>query len=132
MNTFFGIVLILHGLVHIWFVTMNQGWVELKPEMGWTGKSWLLTGPLGQDITQPIATIFYGLATITFIIAGIGLLSSQDWTRLWVIIASSISAVSILLFWDGNFCHPVEKGLIGLILDVAILISAIWFGWPKF
>jgi hypothetical protein len=131
MNTLFGIVMTLHGLVHLWFVTINQGLVEFKTEMGWTGKSWILSNFLGAEITQPLATIFYGVSTITFVIAGIGLITSQDWTRLWIIVASSISAASILLFWDGRFKFLIEKGAIVLFLNAALLITAIWFKWPK-
>jgi len=126
-----GIVLILHGLVHSWYIVINQGLVEFRPEMGWTGKSWILSNFLGVEITQPLATIFYGISAITFVIAGIGLLTNQDWARLWIIVASSISAASILLFWDGSFKYLVEKGAIGLLLNAALLISAIWLGWPK-
>lgn len=44
-----GIFMLLHGLVHLWYFVMSRGLVELKPEMGWSGKSWLLTNLLGWD-----------------------------------------------------------------------------------
>lgn len=131
MTIAIGIILMLHGLVHLWYVVLNQGLVEFRPEMGWTGRSWILTNFLGADITQPLATIFYSLAAISFVIAGIGLITSQNWTRLWIIVASSISAASILLFWDGSFKYLVEKGAIGLLLNTALITCAIWLGWPK-
>jgi len=132
MTILFGIITILHGLVHFWYVILNQGLVEFKPEMGWTGKSWLLTDLLSAEFTRPLATIFYGVSAITFVVAGVGLITSQSWTRLWILVASSISAVSIILFWDGNFEQLVEKGLIGLLINAAFLISAIWLGWLEF
>jgi hypothetical protein len=132
MTILFGIITILHGLVHLWYVTLNQGLIEFKPEMGWTGKSWLLTDLLSAEFTRPLATIFYGVSAITFVVAGVGLITSQSWTRLWILVASSISAASIILFWDGNFEQLVEKGLIGLLINAAFLISAIWLGWLEF
>ncbi|MFN2263128.1 MAG: hypothetical protein ACK2UM_02610, partial [Anaerolineales bacterium] len=73
MNILIGIFILLHGLVHIWYVTLSQGWVEFQANMGWTGKSWLLSNLLGHDVTRMVATIFYGLSTITFLVAGFGL-----------------------------------------------------------
>ena len=66
-----GIVLILHGLVHIWYIVLNQGLIEFRPEMGWTGNSWILSNFLGAEVTQPLATILYGISAITLVIAGI-------------------------------------------------------------
>lgn len=42
-----GAFVVLHGLVHVWYVTLSQGLVEFQPEMGWSGRSWALSDPLG-------------------------------------------------------------------------------------
>jgi hypothetical protein len=46
-----GIFIVLHGLVHLWYVVLSQGLVEFEPEMGWTGESWLLSRLLGESAT---------------------------------------------------------------------------------
>jgi NADH:ubiquinone oxidoreductase subunit K len=108
---------------------LSQGWVEFQAEMGWNGKSWLLTPLAGGDVTRILAAIFYGLSTIVFVIASIGLFASQGWARTGLIIASSISIFTIVVFWDGSFRMPVEKGAIGLLISLAILVAAlIWKG----
>jgi hypothetical protein len=33
-----GVFIVLHGLVHVWYVTLSQRWVEFQPEMVWTGE----------------------------------------------------------------------------------------------
>ena len=129
MNTLIGIFLLLHGLVHMWYVTLSQGWVEFQSNMGWTGKSWLLTNLFGNDMTRVIATILYGLSTATFLLAGSGMLAKQEWSRLWMIIASVISTITILVFWDGSLNMPVEKGALGLMINIGILIAILLFGW---
>ena len=129
MNILIGIFILLHGLVHIWYVTLSQGWVEFQANMGWTGKSWLLSNLLGNDVTRMFATIFYGLSTITFLVAGFGLLAKQDWSRVWMIAASVVSTITILVFWDGNIGMPVEKGLLGLLINIGILVAILMFGW---
>jgi hypothetical protein len=130
MTMFIGIIVILHGLVHFWYVTLSQGWVAFQPEMGWTGKSWLLSNLMGDQITRILATVLYSLAAITFLIAGIGLVAGQGWTRMWLSAASLISIVAILLFWDGNFSKPVEKGALGLLISTAILFATVVLKWP--
>jgi len=97
--------------------------------MGWTGDSWLFTNLLGNDITHTVATIFYSLSTVTFLVAGTGLLAKQDWSRAWMIAASVISTITILVFWDGNIGMPVEKGLLGLLINIGILVAIFLFGW---
>lgn len=129
MNILIGIFVLLHGLVHMWYVTLTQGWVEFQANMGWTGKSWLLSNFLGDNIIRIVGTIFYGLSTIFFLVAGIGLLAKQDWPRSWMIAASVISSITIVVFWDGNSGMPVEKGLLGLLINLGILLAIFIFGW---
>lgn len=31
-----GVFLALHGLVHLWYVVLSQGWVEVEDQMGTT------------------------------------------------------------------------------------------------
>ena len=129
MRVLISIFILLHGLVHLWYITLNQGWVEFQVNMGWTGDSWLFTNLLGNDITHTVATIFYSLSTVTFLVAGTGLLAKQDWSRAWMIAASVISTITILVFWDGNIGMPVEKGLLGLLINIGILVAIFLFGW---
>jgi hypothetical protein len=124
-----GSILVLHGLVHLWYVTLSQGWVQFQVDMGWTGKSWLFTNLLASNFTRFVATAFYSLATITFLVAGIGLIADQEWSRTWMIVASAISSVAILTFWDGNFNMLVQKGVLGLLINIGILVAILRFKW---
>ena len=45
--------IVLHGLVHLWYFTLSQRLVEFKPEMGWSGRSWIFTNFLGDN--NPLA-----------------------------------------------------------------------------
>ena len=118
-----GIFVILHGLVHLWYVTLSTRLVEYKPDMGWTGESWLLTSPLGDSATRALASGLYVLATLGFVAGGIGLLARQDW-RQGVLAASAIlSTAIIILFWDGNTSMLVQKGLIGVLINVGVMLA---------
>ena len=130
MNILIGIFILLHGLVHMWYVTLSQGWVAFQSNMGWTGKSWLLTNLLGDQVTRSLATLLYSLSAIVFVAAGVGLMANQEWSRPGLVIASIISSLTILVFWDGSLNMPVEKGLLGLLISVGILIAIFVFKWP--
>jgi hypothetical protein len=127
----FGIFIVLHGLVHLWYVTLSQRLVEFQPEMGWSGESWLFSPWLGDAATRSLATVLYGLATLGFVIGGIGIFALQGWWRPLVIGSAAFSAAIILLFWDGGLHMLVEKGLIGFLINVALPVALLVFGWPS-
>jgi hypothetical protein len=81
MNISIGIFILLHGFVHMWYVTLSQGWVEFQSDMGWTGNSWLLTNQMGDQVTHFLATFMYTLSAIVFVVAAIGLIANQAWSR---------------------------------------------------
>jgi hypothetical protein len=127
----YGISVLLHGLVHLWYVTLSQRWVEFQPEMGWTGESWLFSPLLGDGATRGLATVLYSLATLGFVVGGVGVLVRQDWWRPVVIGSAAFSAVIIILFWDGGLPRIVEKGLLGFLINVALLVALLVFDWPS-
>jgi hypothetical protein len=129
MRIVIGIFIILHGLVHLWYVTLSQGWVKFQNDMGWTGESWLLTDLVGSNLNRWLATFLYSLATITFLLAGVGFLANQEWARVWIVVASVISVVTILVFWDGKLNMFVEKGGLGILISAGTLIAAVVYNF---
>jgi len=117
-----GLFIVLHGLVHLWYVTLSQKLVAFQPEMGWTGRSWLLTNVLGDSPTRLLAGLLYVLATIGMVVSGIGVMARGEWWRPVLIGSTVLSSVTLLLFWDGSTDLIVQKGLIGLVINAAILI----------
>lgn len=113
--------LALHGLVHIWYVVLSQGWVEIEDEMGWNGQSWLLTGVLPQQSILTLGSVLYVLVTVGFVVGAVGLAMATDWWQTPVLVASVLSTVAILALWDGQFDLFVEKGFVGVALNVAIV-----------
>lgn len=117
-----GTVLALHGLTHLWYVVLAQRLVAFQPEMGWSGRSWALTANLGDPLTRAFATATYLLAATTFTLGGASLITHSGWTRPLLAGSAALSLAAIALFWDGATDHLVEKGLIGLAIDVAVLV----------
>lgn len=123
-----GIIIVLHGLVHLWFVVLARGLVEYKPEMGWSGRSWLFTGLIGDPATRILASILLLLVTVALSAGGIGFLIDQQWARPVLIVSALASAIVLILFWDGSPQLIVQKGLIGLLIDAAIVAGLLI--WP--
>jgi hypothetical protein len=127
----FGIFIVLHGLVHLWYVTLSQRLVEFQADMGWTGASWLFSPLLGESGTRLLATVLYGLATLGFVTGGIGIFAQQEWWQPVVLGSAALSAATILLFWDGGLQMIVQKGLLGFLIDAFLLIALLVFDWPS-
>lgn len=116
-----GVVLVLHGLVHVWFFVLARGLVQFRSEMGWSGRSWLLTSLIGDAPTRTLASIVLLLATAGLSIGGIGFLGQQPWSRPLLIASAALSAAILIIFWDGSTQFVVEKGLMGVLIDAAIV-----------
>jgi len=123
--------IVLHGLVHLWYFTLSQRLVEFKPEMGWSGRSWIFTNFLGDSTTRSLASVLYVLATIAFVVSGIGFLVRAEWWRPVLVGSAVFSAVIILLLWDGGLQLLVNKGLVGFTISVMILVALLLLKWPS-
>ena len=102
MRTLVAVFLILHGIFHLWYVTVSLRLIEYKPWMGWSGESWLLTSSLGDGGARTIAAVLYSLAAMGFVASGVGLLMEQPWYRLVLVGSLVFSLIATLLFWDGK------------------------------
>ena len=122
-----GLFILLHGLVHLWYFTLSLQWVEFQPEMGWTGRSLLLSNFVPESTLRPAASILYGLAAAAFVVSGIGIFIRADWVRPVLIGAALFSSVLILLFWDGGGDMLVQKGILGLLINLVILLRFLVF-----
>lgn len=122
LKALIGVFIVLHGLVHLWYVTLSQRLVEFQPAMGWTGESWLVSGVLGNAATRSLASVLYVLAAIAFVASGVGVFMGADWWRPVLIGTAVFSSAALLLYWDGNTQMLVEKGMLGLLINILILV----------
>ena len=127
-----GLFVILHGLVHLWYFTLSQGLVEFKPEMGWTGKSWIFSNLLGESTTRLVASALFVLAAIAFVISGIAIFFRAAWWWSMLLGSAIFSSAILLLLWDGNMQLVVQKGLIGLLISLVILLVLLLLKRPAF
>ena len=118
-----GLFILLHGLVHLWYFTLSQRMVEFKPEMGWTGKSWIFSNLLGDSNTRSLASALFVLAAIAFVISGVGIFVRAEWWWPMSLGSAIFSFVILFLLWDGSMQLIVQKGLIGFLISLLILLA---------
>lgn len=126
----FGLFIVLHGLVHMWYFTLSQGLVEFQAEMGWTGQSWFFTNTIGAVTTRSLASVLYVLATLGFVAGGIGIFIQQNWWRPVLVGSAVLSSAIIILFWDGSTQMLVQKGILGFLINLMILVALLVVGLP--
>jgi hypothetical protein len=122
INTLAGIFIILHGTVHFWYVVLSFGWVKFQPDMGWTGQSWLFSPFLKESILRPVEGILFAIAALLFFISGISIFFQPQWMNTILLISSVFSSLILVLFWDGSMGMIVQKGIIGLIINVVVAV----------
>ncbi len=130
MGIILGIFFILHGLVHLLYAGQSGRFFELRPGMVWPDGSWLFSRLLGDETTRLLATIALALAALGFFAGGLGLFFQQNWWRPAVVGAAVFSASIFLLFWDGRLQALDEKGGVGLLINLVILVVVLLLKWP--
>jgi hypothetical protein len=127
-----GILVLLHGGVHLLYFGQSQRLFELQPGMAWPDGSWALSRIFGNRVTKRLASIACLLAAFAFIAGGVGIFAQQAWWRPVVAGAAAFSSLTFILLWDGKMRKMNNQGGIGLLINVAILVSALIFRWPDF
>lgn len=126
-----GVFLILHGLVHLFYMGQAARLFDLQAGMNWPDGSWAFSKLLGESGTRSLAVIFCIAAVAAFLIAGAGIFFGQSWWRTAVAAAAGISIVLYILFWNGRVLHLDYQGGIGILINVAILAAVFVFRWPR-
>ena len=117
------LIVVSHGITYIAFVVSGA-----NKFVGWKGSTWLLGSALTGDALKALASALWAIAGVGFIATGIAIAFSPSFQGLWLplaIGASTVSILSLAIFWDGQTAHFADQGGIGMVLSLIILISAI-------
>lgn len=126
----FSIFIVLHGLVHMLYFGHIQRYFELQPDMTWPDNSWLLSRFFSQQETRKLAAVLVVLVALIFVGGGFGLMFNQDWWHPMVVEAAALSSLVYLIFWDGTHARLDNQGFVGMLINLALLIALLVFGWP--
>ena len=117
-----GLLLALHGLVHLWYVVLSQGWVEVEEAMGWNGTSLLLSGVLPEGVVLDGASVLYVVVAAGFVVGGVGYAVRARWATPVLVGSAVLSTVVVLLMWDGQLDRLADKGLLGVLINAFVLV----------
>jgi len=130
MRIIIALFLIAHGLVHAGLAAApNPNDPDAKPGAFFTSpdRSWLLPKlGLNPSSIQWIGITLVALATLGFVLAGLGVFGVPGLAEIWRIMAVISAVASLLLlvlFW-----HPWI--IVGVLIDIVIIISLVWADWP--
>jgi hypothetical protein len=123
-NIFLGIFMVLHGAVHLLYAAQSRGLFELKPGSTWPAGSWAFATSLGEKGTRSLAIGLCILVAAGFVLAGLGAAFSQPWWQPLASASALLSALLYLLLWNGRMESLDAQGGIGVLIDLAILITA--------
>jgi len=131
MQIVVGIILVLHGLVHLLYLGQSARLFHLRPEMTWPEGSWAFSNLLGDSVVRSIAGVSLGLAAVGFVVGGIALFASQAWWRPLVVGWAVFSALIFVFMWDGQAQALSNKGLFAILINLVIVVAILIFKWPN-
>ncbi len=76
---------------------------------------------VGEPLTRPLASALYLVAGSALVASDVGMITQAGWAQSLLMISAGFSAVVILLFWDGGSGMLVQKGLLGLLINLGIV-----------
>ena len=130
MKSLFALFLIAHGLVHAGLAAApNPNNTDSKPGTFFTSpdRSWLLHRfDLNPSIVQWIGIILVAIATLGFVLAGLGVFGVPGLAEIWravTVVSAGGSLLLLVIFW-----HPWL--IVGVLIDIGLLVALLWGNWP--
>lgn len=115
-----GVLLVLHGLVHLLYVGQSRRLFELQPGLTWPDGAWAFSW-LGDAGTRWVASVGCLLAAAGFVAGGGGVLAGQPWSRPVLIVTSAVFGLMWLLMWNGRVQQLDDQGIFAVLINGAIL-----------
>jgi hypothetical protein len=131
LNVIVGVIVALHGLVHVLYAGHSLKKFELAPGLTWPDGSWAFSGLLGDGATRTLAAVLLAVAALGLASGGVGIALKQGWSRPLVISAAAFSALLFALLWDGALRGLDAKGGVGILISVLILVAVLVFRLPR-
>jgi len=69
---------------------------------------------------------------VFFVVSGVALYAHQPWWRTVAIAVSILSSLTFLLMWDGVLKKLPDKGMLGILINLGLMLAILVFKWPDF
>jgi hypothetical protein len=120
------LVLLAHGIGHSMGLLQLFKVATVNPR--WHGDSWVLTGPAGATVTQVVGGLLWTAAIVGFAALAATVLGwlPASWFSPLAVGSAIVSLAGLLLF---PIAFPTFSTLGALMVDVVVLVAAIWYHW---
>ncbi len=124
-----GLFLVAHAVAHasVTVPAMGTGGKQL----GWTGRSWLLTGVLGEVPVRRFGVALGVIAALGFVGAGLGFLGVDmlaEWWRTLAVSSALISLVFSVLVFPDLMPRP-RMYAAWPVINLGVVAALVWV-WP--
>lgn len=130
MRLLLGVFIVLHGLIHLLYFGQSARYFELKPGMIWPDGSWVISRLVGDAAARNLASVSLMLAAIGLVVGGMGILAGQAWWRPLVVGATGFSSIVYVVFWNGTTQNLDGQGVVGILINMAIMVGVLVLRWP--
>jgi hypothetical protein len=116
------VVVTVHG-----FVYLGPG-SPVRAFDGWRGNSWLLDGALADGALRSLAAglhVVAGIVTLACAAAIAFAPVAPAWWRPLAILAGVAGLAAFGVYWDGQAGYLFHQGVVGAVISLALLLSAI-------
>ncbi|MBD3374339.1 hypothetical protein GF406_04820 [candidate division KSB1 bacterium] len=120
LYTIIGIFIILHGIIHGFYIGHSLKFFELSPGMRWPIDSWILSRISNDKTIRFIASILLLVALAGFVLGGFALLLDLGWHQYIIFGSSFFSTFVYILFWNKTTKKLHDQGGIGILINVLI------------
>ncbi|MFN2199635.1 MAG: hypothetical protein ACK2UO_00420 [Caldilineaceae bacterium] len=124
----FGIFLVLHGFVHLLYAGQSLRLFELQAGLVWPDGSWALSDILDNGTTRQLAAVLLVITAAGFLLGGTAVLLNQAWWRYAVVAAAAFSTLLYIALWDVTWRQLDAKGAVGILINLGIVVVAIFWG----
>jgi hypothetical protein len=118
--------------VHVLYFGQARRFFEMQEGLQWPDGAWAFSRLLGVEGTRWLAACACVLAALGFVAGGLAIFVGWSWWRPVVVGSAAFSTAIWILFWNGTLQRLSEQGLIAILINAAILIALLVFGWPDF
>lgn len=125
-----GIIIVLHGLVHLLYAAHAYGALVLQPDMPWPQHAWGLSRAFKSSTLGTLAVVLCSLSGLGIAAGGIAyLLKMPAWQTLLVAF-SILSTATYLLLWDGKRQDLDNQGIYAVVIDLALIAAILLSSIP--
>ena len=122
LRIIFAIILFGHGIGHVvGFLGTWTNW-QLFPEPPFNDSPWILPGDVFiQSAVGKVFGIFWLISTGAFFAAAIGLVLKQSWWATVAVIASLLSLLAVIPWWN-SFTPGIMSKKSAVLVDIIIIV----------